>query len=441
MQTLIVALALARAALVALQLALAIPIGYLCVLVVAACLAERVRRRASRPRPPEGAEGQSPATRFAVLVPAHDEEVLLGATLRSLQQQQYPRDRFQVVVIADNCSDRTSEIARAVPGVLVLEREDAVNRGKGQALRWALEQLAAAGQRFDAYVIVDADTRADPALLAEFARGIASGARALQAHYTVLNAEEAPSAALRWFSLALRNHVVPYGRSALGGSAQLLGNGMCFTRALLERHPWRAAALAEDLQYYLTLVQSGERVEYVPSVAVRGHMPTSFGQMRTQDIRWESSLPDGEGKRATRLLLRDGLRLRDRVRLEAFVARLVPPLTTLVAAWLLTTCAALALRSPLACLLAAVLGCGLVGYVCSALLFDRPPRALWGALLYVPRFALWKLWVVLVLSHSAKHTSTWIRTTRPERSDAENDEAECRQAECRQHEAKGARTA
>jgi hypothetical protein len=413
MPILTVTLALVRAALLALQLALAVPIAYLCLLVVASLVAERARRRASSP--PQG--GEPPATRFstrfAVLVPAHDEEALLGATLRSLRQQDYPRDRYEVVVIADNCTDRTSEIARAVPGIRVLERSDTPNRGKGQALRWALDQLEAAVHAFDAYVVVDADSQVDPALLAQFDLGIARGARALQAHYTVLNAEEAPSAALRWFSLALRNHVVPYGRSTLGGSAQLLGNGMCFTRALLERHPWRAGALAEDLQYYLTLVQAGERVEYVPSASVCGYMPTSFGQMRTQDIRWESTLPEGEGLRASWRLLRDGLRLGDWVRLEAFAARLVPPLSTTVAAWLLTTLAALLLRSPAQALLGAALGCGLLVYVGSAFLFERPPRMLWRAFLSVPSFALWKLWVVLVLSHSKKHTGAWIRSPRP----------------------------
>jgi hypothetical protein len=338
---------------------------------------------------------------------------LLGATLRSLQQQVYPRDRYQVVVIADNCTDRTSAVAREAAGVWVLERCDTANRGKGQALRWAFEQLETAGHRFDAYFIIDADSQADPDLLTAFSRRIARGAPALQARYTVLNAEEAPSTTLRWFSLALRNHVVPYGRSTLGGSAPLLGNGMCFTRELLERHPWRASALAEDVEYYLTLVQSGERVEYVPSVAVRGHMATSFGQMRTQDIRWESGLPGGEGRRATWRLLRDGVLLRDRVRLEAFAARVIRPLSSLVAVWLLTTLMALALRSTPQVMLATLLGCGLLVYIGSVFLFERPPRTLRKVVLYVPGFMLWKLWVVLVLSRRKKHTSTWIRTARP----------------------------
>ncbi len=301
---LLLIITLARAATLALQIALIVPVGYLCLLALAAIVANwRRRRSASQTTLPPG---ESLVTRFAVLVPAHDEEVLLGATLRSLRQQAYPRDRYEIVVIADNCTDRTSEVARAVPGVRVLERRDPGNRGKGQALRWAFEQLDTTDERFDAFVIIDADTLTDPDLLTECARGIDRGARALQARYTVLNAEEAPSAALRWYALALRNHVVPYGRSSLGGSSPLLGNGMCFTRGLLEDHPWRATALAEDAQYFLTLAQAGERVEYLPGVAVRGHMPTSFGEMRTQDIRWESSLPKSERAGAARRLLGDG---------------------------------------------------------------------------------------------------------------------------------------
>jgi cellulose synthase/poly-beta-1,6-N-acetylglucosamine synthase-like glycosyltransferase len=366
MDLVMLVLALARWALRGLLLVLAAPTIYLCLIAAIALVADRARRRARTA--PSAAPCES-ATRFVVLVPAHDEEALLGVTLGSLQQQTYPRERYRVVVIADNCGDRTSEIARSFEDIWVYERRDPSNRGKGQALRWVFERLKAEGHAFDAYVVVDADSLAEPALLAELAEGIAGGARALQVHYTVRNSEEAPSAALRWLALALRNHVLPYGRSTLGGSAQLLGNGMCFTRALLERHPWQVTALAEDLQYYLALVQAGERVAYVPGVAVRGHMPTSFAQMRTQDIRWESPLPQGQGRGATLRLLRDGIHARDIVRLDAFAARLVPPLSMLVGAWLLTMLTSLVLRAPIELLVSIALGCGLLFYISSALLF------------------------------------------------------------------------
>src|SRR5262249_35161415 len=157
-----------------------------------------------------------------------------------------------------------AKIARSQPRVWVYERNDTANRGKGQALRWAFERLQAEGHVFDAYLIVDADSQVAPYTLSCLAREIAGGAEAAQILHTVLNGEDAPSAAMRWLALTLKNYVRPMGRTALGGSAPLLGNGMCLTHTLLQRHPWRASALTEDAEYYLTLVQAGERVHYVP---------------------------------------------------------------------------------------------------------------------------------------------------------------------------------
>src|SRR4030042_4052445 len=89
--------------------------------------------------------GQRPAPahrkrRFAGVVPAHNEEAGIARTLDNLHQLDYPRPLFDVHVIADNCDDRTAEIARAYPPV-GHERTDDTARGKGQALRWLFDGL------------------------------------------------------------------------------------------------------------------------------------------------------------------------------------------------------------------------------------------------------------------------------------------------------------
>lgn len=399
---------LMQAVVVALQALLAVPVLYL-VAITAAALGSRLRdvlRRRVR-------GGTAQGIRFAVLIPAHNEEVLLGQLLESLAAQDYPREQYQVIVIADNCTDATSARAGGFAGVWVYERHDLTNRGKGQALRWAFERLEAEGHIFDAYIIVDADSRVERDVLAQFAGAIARGAQAVQSRYTVLNAEEAPSAALRWLALTLMNHVRPWGRVVLGGSSQLLGNGMCFTRALLERHPWRADALSEDYQYYLTLVQDGERIHYLPYAVVSAHMPTTFAQLRTQDIRWESPQPEHAERYIARKLLFDGLRNRDVVRLEALMRQLTPPLSSLVALVVVSIGAGALLGSAVSLLLGTALFAGVLIYIGSAFVLARPPRMLAKAILFVPGFVVWKLWVVLVLSRSKKHTSEWIRTPRP----------------------------
>ena len=93
----------------------------------------------------------------SILVPAHNEAAVIRKLLASLRQLDYLPDLLTPLVIADNCTDETATIARAA-GARVLERTSETERAKGYALRYALEQLAAAGEVYDAYVIVDADT-------------------------------------------------------------------------------------------------------------------------------------------------------------------------------------------------------------------------------------------------------------------------------------------
>ena len=105
-----------------------------------------------RPLPARAAA--RPDLDLAVIIPAHNEELLIGSTVQALRQQDGPATR--VVVVADNCSDRTAEVAR-VAGATVIERNDASQRGKGFALAFAREFLASAPP--EAVFILDADCK------------------------------------------------------------------------------------------------------------------------------------------------------------------------------------------------------------------------------------------------------------------------------------------
>ncbi|HEX8728485.1 MAG TPA: glycosyltransferase family 2 protein [Ktedonobacterales bacterium] len=401
------------------EIALALPIAYLCLLALSAILTAR-RRRVSAGALASGEREHTTASaepRFAVLIPAHNEEGMIGTLLASLAELRYPRDRYTVYVIADNCTDRTAAIAEQTGWAKALVRTDPTRRGKGYALSWAFQRLHDQRPHYDAYVVLDADSVVVPGFLDAFAAEFMRGATAMQACNTVLNTIESPSTALRWLALTLMNHVRPLGRSGLGASSTLTGNGMCLSYELLERFPWEAFGVAEDYQYYLTLVLRGQRVRYVPEALVRSHMPTSFTQLQTQDIRWESGAPETSTTRTGLRLIARGLRARDIVRLDAAAELFTPPLSLLMGSVAATFVAALVvsllLRSPLHITLAALLALGLAGYCASAFAMLRPPRAVYTALLYAPGYMAWKLWVQVVLRRSKKYAGKWTRTTRP----------------------------
>ncbi|HEU5378207.1 MAG TPA: glycosyltransferase family 2 protein [Ktedonobacteraceae bacterium] len=384
---------------------LALPILYLCLVSVSALL--RVRRRKK-----DALAFPQPSARFALLIPAHNEAGILGGLLESLVALHYPQEKYDVYIVADNCDDTTAELARVHGLAQVYERFDQTMRGKGFALRWLLDRLASEQRIYDAYVILDADSVVDPAFLQAMNAGLAQGAQALQAHNTVLNTLDSSSTVLRWLALTLMNHVRPLGRNGLGGSSTLTGNGMCLTDALLKLYPWRAFALSEDYQYYLTLAQNGEGVVYMPEAIVRSEMPRTFAQMRTQDIRWEGGQDGNSTWGMVWKLLVAGVRKRSFICLEAIAELLVPSLSSLVGCCLLVLLVSLLLWSLPGLLISLLLIAGMMCYIGSAIWFLRAPRAVLQALLSAPGFILWKLWVLLVVKRRKNHVSAWVRTSR-----------------------------
>lgn len=360
------------------QLVLAAISAYLLALLGAAATT-RTRRAAPAPA--------AAGARHAVLVPAHDEQELVGSTVASLRAVDFPADRFVVWVIADNCRDRTAAVAREA-GARVLERNEPELRGKGHALAWALSRPEV--HAADVVVVVDADCEVSPNFLSAIDHRVAEGARAVQVAYGVANPSAAPAAALRHAAFALVNFVRPLGRTRLGCSAGLLGTGFALTRGVLEREPWDAVTLAEDREYHARLVLAGERVVFAPEAAVRSEMPTTTGAAHGQNLRWE------EGRRAVARrfagpLVRTAWRRRDRAALEAAVDCLVPPQSLLAAINLVALALAVALRAPRAVRLGMCNVAAQALYVIGGLVVARAPRAVFLALLRAPRLAAWKL--------------------------------------------------
>ncbi|MCX7861160.1 MAG: glycosyltransferase family 2 protein, partial [Chloroflexus sp.] len=203
---------------------LALMVAYLLLLTIAAFFA----RRATPLR-------DQPATRFVIMIPAHNEERLLPDLLANLNQLDYPRELYSVHVVADNCTDRTAAVAKA-HGAQVYERFDQTLRGKGYALEWLLQQIWERNEPHDAIVILDADSVVSANFLRVMDARLARGERVIQAYYTVRQPEGAWSAGIRAVALIVLHYLRPLGRMVLGGSTGLKGNGMVFAADIVRRH-------------------------------------------------------------------------------------------------------------------------------------------------------------------------------------------------------------
>jgi len=227
----------------------------------------------------------APELHFAIVVPSHNEQAGIADTVESLLALDWPRDRFDVVVVADNCDDATAQRAEAA-GARVLERFNDEKRGKGYALELAFETLLAEGKA-EAFVVVDADTLVDRHLLRSYAARLADGEHAVQAEYGVRNVEASWRTRLMAVALAMFHGVRSWGRERLGLSVGLRGNGMCFSRALLLKHPHEAYGLVEDVEYGIRIGLGGYRVAYAGEARVLGEMVSSAAASESQRRRWE----------------------------------------------------------------------------------------------------------------------------------------------------------
>jgi 1,2-diacylglycerol 3-beta-glucosyltransferase len=347
-------------------------------------------------------------TTFQIVVPAHDEEAGIESTVASLFAIDYPRQRFSVLVVADNCSDGTARRAR-MAGADVLVRDDPDRRGKGHALEAAFARALRDGSA-DAVVVVDADTTVSGNLLSAFAARIERGATAAQASYCIANPNESWRTRLMAIAFAAFHDLRSLARETLGVSCGLRGNGMCITMSALRSVPYRAYSLVEDLEYGIHLAEHGHRVCYTPEAAVYGEMTAGELSARSQRLRWEGGRNELRRAHGFRLLAA-AVRTRRGVLLDVAVDLLVPPLSTVslaVCAGLLASASFFGRGSWLSWAWAG----------CAACLFLYVGRGWqlsgtgWAGLVDLSRAPLFVVWKSLLMLTNRTRTADWVRTAR-----------------------------
>lgn len=240
-------------------------------------------------------------TRFAIVVPAHNEELFLARLLKSIHDQDYPANLYKGIVIADNCSDRTAEIALE-NGARVFERVDPSNWGKGYAVKYALEKINPT--EYDAVLIVDADSIVENGCLKALDHALQNGEKVIQCYNGVLNPDESWFTRLLDVSRTIGNEIIHPGKVKLGLSSYLMGNGMCFSRQTILEDGWKAFTVGEDWEYYAMLIEKGGRVSFAKEARVFHQESVSLKQATSQRMRWSSGRFAVLGKFGFRLLYR-----------------------------------------------------------------------------------------------------------------------------------------
>ena len=230
----------------------------------------------------------TPSKKFAVIVAAHNEHNVVGQLIKNLHDLNYPKDLYDIYVIADNCSDDTASIAREA-GAIVCERFDNEKKSKGYALEWMFEKLFAMereGKVYDAVAIFDADNLVHPQFLMEMNNRLLKGDRIIQGFLDAKNPYDTWVAGTFAIAFWVIDHVSHLAKTNIGLSAVLGGTGMCITLDVLKKYGWRATCLTEDMEFTMKSLAEGIKTTWAHDAIVYDEKPLTFKQSWTQRKRW-----------------------------------------------------------------------------------------------------------------------------------------------------------
>ena len=224
--------------------------------------------------------------KFMAIIPAHNEEAVVGNLVESLKKQNYNKDLYDIYVIADNCTDNTAKVAKEA-GAIVYERFNNSKKTKGYALDWFLQQKIKEDAPYDAFFIFDADNIVDPDFIKNMNKKLCQGEDVVQGYRDIKNPTDSwitAGYAIFYWTMHRFYHLARYN---LGLSPLLNGTGFMVKFDIIkENNGWNTVTLTEDIEFSLQRILKGKRLGWATDAIVYDEQPTGFKQSWSQRSRW-----------------------------------------------------------------------------------------------------------------------------------------------------------
>ena len=278
-------------------------------------LAEKIFNKPGKPHMSE--------KKFAIFVPAHNEGVVIDNIIHNLDKLNYPKDLYDVFVIADNCTDDTAEVAREA-GATVLERFNKKETGKGFALQWAFgEILYKENNDYDVAVIFDADNLVNKSFLKEMNNKLCDGHKVIQGYIDSKNPNDSWITASYSMAFWSANRLFQSARYYLGLSCEIGGTGFCMDVNVLKEIGWDATSLVEDLEFTMKLNMAGHRVAWANEAVIYDEKPLTLAASWNQRRRWMQGFADVCSRYFFKLIIM-GIKKREMALIDCAIYTLQP---------------------------------------------------------------------------------------------------------------------
>ena len=223
--------------------------------------------------------------RFMTIIPAHNEEKVVVNLIESLKKLDYPKDLYDIYVIADNCTDKTAEVAKKA-GAIVYERFDEAHKTKGHALQWFLAQKIEEDEPYDAFCIFDADNIVDENFLKVMNKKLCQGEEVVQGYKDIKNPSDSwvsAGYAIFYWTMHRFYHLARYN---IGLSPLMNGTGFMVKFDVIKPQGWNTKTLTEDIEFSLKRIIEGKKLGWARDAIVYDEQPVGFKQSWTQRSRW-----------------------------------------------------------------------------------------------------------------------------------------------------------
>ena len=223
--------------------------------------------------------------RFMAIIPAHNEQEVVGNLIESLKNQTYNKELYDIYVIADNCTDNTAKVAKEA-GAIVLERFDETKKTKGYALDWFLQQKIKEDAPYDAFFVFDADNIVDKDFIKNMNRKLCQGEDVVQGYRDIKNPTDSwisAGYALFYWTMHKFYHLARYN---IGLSPLLNGTGFMVRFDIVKPTGWDTQTLTEDIEFSLKRIIDGRKLGWSTDAIVYDEQPVGFKQSWSQRSRW-----------------------------------------------------------------------------------------------------------------------------------------------------------
>lgn len=227
--------------------------------------------------------------KFAFIIAARNEQAVIGNLINSIKQQNYPTELIDVIVVADNCTDDTAQIARE-HGAICYERFNNMLVGKGYALDYCFNKIVEQFgdyTAYDGYFIFDADNVIDKNYVKEMNKVFDRGYNVITSYRNSKNYDTnwITSGYSLWFIREAKYLNNP--RMMLKTSCAVSGTGFLVNSSIIKKNNgWKFNLLTEDIQFSVVNILEGEKIGYCESAMFYDEQPTTFKQSWNQRMRW-----------------------------------------------------------------------------------------------------------------------------------------------------------